>query len=68
MLCHAVSVETVIENLGMQERVESPAKQADEGDAKVREDVMPSPENAAVVANEVICSGYYLGPSVRRVV
>lgn len=66
MLCHAVLVETVVEDLGVEETVESPVKQADEGDAEVRDDVTPSPESAAVVAEEAVCCGYYLDPSVRR--
>lgn len=68
MLCHAIFVKAVIEDLGVQEGVQSPAEQADEGDAEVREDVTAGPEGAAVIAEEVVRCGYRLAPSAGRFV
>lgn len=68
MLCHAVFVEAVVEDLGVEEGVQSPAEQADEGDAEVREDVTAGREGAAVIAEEEVRCGYRLGPSTGRFV
>ena len=68
ILCHAVFVEAVIEDPGVEEGVQSPAEQADEGDAEVREDVTAGPERATVITEEVVRCGYRLGPSAGRFV
>lgn len=68
MLCHAVFVEAVIEDLGVEEGIQSPAEQADEGDAEVREDVTARPESAAVITEEVVRCGYRFRPRAGRFV